>query len=72
MTQEKEKKGWLVLSRSVGQSLLVGNEIEIAISEVSGQKGNESVEVAVRAPRSMKILRKEILERKVVQNEKVS
>ena len=46
----------LVLSRKVGETIWIGEEIEIVISEVNGEK----VKVAINAPRNMEIIRGEL------------
>ena len=48
----------LVLTRKVGQSIVIGDEIEIVILEVRG----EQVRVGVRAPKTVTVHRKEIYE----------
>jgi carbon storage regulator len=46
----------LVLSRKKGESLLIGNDIEITIVKVD----DGSVKLAISAPKSVSILRKEL------------
>ena len=46
----------LVLSRYVDESIMIGDDIEIIVSEVSGKK----VKLAIKAPENVKIFRKEI------------
>jgi len=46
----------LVLTRKKKQSLMLGDEIEIQVLEVNG----DQVRLGVRAPRSLRVLRKEI------------
>lgn len=46
----------LALSRRVGESIMVGNDIEITIIEVKG----EQVRLGINAPKSIPIHRKEI------------
>ncbi|WP_277586013.1 carbon storage regulator CsrA [Psychrobacillus antarcticus] len=46
----------LVLSRKVGDTIWIGEDIEIVISEVKG----EQVKVAINAPRSIDIIRGEL------------
>lgn len=48
----------LVLTRKVGQSIVIGDEIEIVILEVRG----EQVRVGIRAPKHVSVHRKEIYE----------
>jgi len=52
----------LVLSRKRGQKILIGDDIEIVTVKV----GDGSVRIGVRAPREMRIIREELLERKEV------
>ena len=46
----------LVLSRKVGETIWIGEDVEIVISEISG----EQVKVAINAPRSIDIVRGEL------------
>jgi carbon storage regulator len=46
----------LVLARKKNESILIGDDIEIIVSEVS----EDRVKLAIRAPKSMKIFRKEL------------
>ena len=48
----------LVLSRKENQSFFLGDDIEITLLEITGDKAK----IAIRAPRSVQILRKELLE----------
>jgi len=48
----------LVLTRKVGESLLIGGEIEVTLLEIKG----DSVRIGVKAPRETRIQRAEILE----------
>ena len=56
---EREDHAILILRRSVGEKIIVGN-IEITILEV---KPNGSVNIGIKAPKEVKILREELLER---------
>ena len=47
----------LVLRRKAGQTLLIGDDIEIEVLEVNSQ----SAKIGIRAPRSTSILRKELM-----------
>jgi carbon storage regulator CsrA len=49
----------LVLSRKCGQSILVGDEIEVNIVDI----GRGRVQIGVTAPRHMAIVRNELLAR---------
>ncbi|SOC34967.1 carbon storage regulator CsrA [Ureibacillus acetophenoni] len=46
----------LVLSRKVGETIWIGEDVEIFISEVKG----EQVKVGIRAPRSIEVVRGEL------------
>lgn len=48
----------LVISRKVSESVLIGDGIEIVISEISGDR----VKLAINAPKEVRIARKELLE----------
>lgn len=48
----------LILTRKTGQGFTIGKDIEITITEVSGDK----VRVGINAPRDVKILRSELTE----------
>ncbi|RJO67174.1 MAG: carbon storage regulator [Myxococcales bacterium] len=49
----------LILTRKVGESIQIGDEIKVKIIEVSRQ----FVKVGIEAPRSVKVHREEIYER---------
>ncbi|MGV3614641.1 MAG: carbon storage regulator CsrA [Fimbriimonas sp.] len=46
----------LVLTRKVGQSIVIGDEIEVVVLEVRG----EQVRIGIRAPKTVAVHRKEI------------
>ncbi|GIM45501.1 carbon storage regulator [Collibacillus ludicampi] len=46
----------LVLTRKPGESIMLGEQIEVTIVEVKG----EQVRIAIQAPRDVKVYRKEI------------
>ncbi len=48
----------LVLARKVGQTVLLGDDIEVTVSAIRG----DQVRLAIQAPRSVSILRKETIE----------
>ena len=55
----------LVITRKEGESILIGDDIEITISKIS----DGSAKIAINAPREMPILRKELY--KAVENENI-
>jgi carbon storage regulator len=46
----------LVLTRKIGQSIVIGDDIEVVVLEVRG----EQVRVGIRAPKATTVHRKEI------------
>lgn len=46
----------LILSRKLGQAIMINDEIELVITEISGDK----VKVGIVAPQDIKVLRKEL------------
>ena len=46
----------LILTRKAGQSFLIGPDVEITITEISGDK----VRVGIEAPKEVKVLRAEL------------
>lgn len=48
----------LVIKRKVSESILIGDNIEIIISEI----GQDKVKIAINAPEEIKITRKELAE----------
>lgn len=49
----------LVISRKKGESLLIGDDIEITVEKID----SSSVKISIKAPKEKVILRKEIYER---------
>jgi carbon storage regulator len=48
--------GWLILTRKRGQKILIGDDIEVAVSDISG----DQVRIGVRAPREVSVAREEV------------
>lgn len=46
----------LILSRKPGETLIINNEIEVKIIDISGDK----VKIGIEAPKDVKILRQEL------------
>lgn len=46
----------LALSRKVGESIMLGNDIEISVLEIKG----DQVKIGINAPKAVPIFRKEI------------
>lgn len=53
-----EQQQMLVLTRKVGQSIVIGDNIEVVVLEVRG----EQVRVGIRAPKDVTVHRKEVYE----------
>ena len=47
----------LVLTRHVGQSIIIGDDVKITLTKIEGA---ESVKVGIDAPKDIKILRAEL------------
>ncbi|QGU00430.1 Carbon storage regulator [Candidatus Syntrophocurvum alkaliphilum] len=54
----------LVLSRKKGESIIVGDNIEISIIDIQG----DSIKIGVNAPKDVKIYRKEIYDQIIQEN----
>ena len=48
----------LVLSRKVNETIVIGDDIQVFIADIRGDK----VRLAIRAPKEVKILRSELLD----------
>ena len=48
----------LVLSRKVNETIVIGDDIQVFIAEIRGDK----VRLAIRAPKEVKILRSELVD----------
>jgi len=55
----------LVISRKVSESIIIGDNIEIILSEISG----DHVKIAINAPKEIPILRKELVETRSLNKE---
>jgi carbon storage regulator len=51
-----ERVGMLVLTRKSNQSIMIGDEIEISVLSVMGDK----VRIGIQAPRSVPVYRREV------------
>lgn len=49
----------LVLTRSIGESFRIGDDVEILVADTNGV----AVKLGIEAPRDIKVNRKEVLER---------
>lgn len=58
----------LVITRKKGESILIGDDIEISISKIE----DGSVKLAIKAPKEMTILRKELYEEVQNQNKEAT
>ena len=55
-----ESLGGLVLSRKVGQSIMIGDNISVSVSEIRGN----IIRLRIEAPKNITILRNELTENK--------
>lgn len=55
----------LVISRKVSESILIGDNIEIILSEISGDRAK----ICINAPKEIPIVRKELLETRTLNQE---
>ena len=58
----------LVLQRKKGESLLLGDDIQISVVHI----GADTVRLAIEAPKDVKILRKELAEAAIANQEAVA
>lgn len=63
---KSQKNGMLILSRRIGESLMIGDDVVI---NVLGVNGNQ-IRIGVEAPRNVEVHREEIYER--IQAEKAA
>lgn len=54
----------LVLTRRIGESLLIGDDVEVTLLDIKG----DSVRIGIRAPRETCIQRSEIVDAVVAEN----
>jgi carbon storage regulator CsrA len=65
MSMNSSENGYLVLERCTGEEILIGDDISIEVVRIyQGSRGNPKVKLGILAPRSVKILRAEISDRK--------
>ncbi|MCY1713015.1 carbon storage regulator [Caproiciproducens galactitolivorans] len=55
----------LVISRKVSESILIGDNIEIMLSEISGDRAK----ICISAPKEIPIIRKELVETRSLNEE---
>lgn len=55
----------LVLSRRVGEKILIGEDVELLVSSISGNK----VRISIKAPRNVSVDREEVRKDKEVRSE---
>jgi carbon storage regulator len=60
----------LVMSRFRDESIFIGDDIEIVVVDVRGEKGNEKVRLGINAPSSISVHRKEVYQQ--IQKEKLN
>ncbi|KAA5805862.1 carbon storage regulator CsrA [Thermoanaerobacterium thermosaccharolyticum] len=48
----------LILTRKIGQSLIIGDDIEIKVVSIDG----ENIKIGISAPKDVSVVRKELLE----------
>jgi carbon storage regulator len=56
--QAGEAPGVLVLTRKANQSIMIGDDIEVSVLAIMGEK----VRIGIQAPRSIPVFRKEVYE----------
>ncbi len=55
----------LVVSRKVSESVVIGDDIEVIVTEI----GSDRVKIGIKAPRGIPVMRKELLETKKLNRE---
>lgn len=56
----------LILNRKIGESIIIGDNIEIKILEIQDGK----IKIGIEAPKEVSILRKEVYEAVIEENQK--
>ena len=56
--------GYLVISRKIGERIMIGDNIEILIADIK----HKQVDVAIKAPREIKIMRQQTHMQEEIQN----
>lgn len=52
----------LVLTRRTGQSIIIGDGIEVVVSQVKGSGDQAQVRLGIVAPRGVRVLRREVFD----------
>lgn len=47
----------LVLTRKVGERILIGNDVKVLVTEISGDR----IKIGIEAPRNILVIREELL-----------
>lgn len=58
-----EKETMLILTRSVGEQIMIGDDITIVVMDAYFNKGRREISIGIQAPRSIPIHRREIWEK---------
>ena len=58
----------LVLTRKIGESICVGDNIEVVITEIT----KTAVRIGIKAPRQTTVYRKEVYDRILLENQEAS
>ncbi len=58
----------LVLTRRTGQSIIIGDGIEVVVSQVKGSGDQAQVRLGIVAPRGVRVLRREVFDAIVEEN----
>jgi len=62
----------LVLTRKAGQSIMIGDGIEVRIVQVKGTGDQASVKIGVSAPEAVRVLRKEVFDEVAAENRRAA